>query len=400
MSADLREQSAVAGGAGAPGGAGVPGGGGAGGRPPAGGGSSLGRGALLVAEREVMAQVRSKAFVVSTALLLVGILAAIVVGQMLAGRTGGDVRVAVVPQVAAQLAGAEGIETVDVADEAAARAAVTSGDVTAAVLTDSGAAGVRVIVQDSAPGALMTALTVAPDVEVLNPASADEGVRYLITFGFGLVFMASALSFGSTIAQSTVTEKQTRVVELLLAAVPARALLAGKVLGNSVLALGQTAAIAAVAVIGLVVTGQDDVLALVGAPMVWFVVFFAVGFVLLAAMFAAAASLVSRMEDTGPVLTPVMYLVMIPYFLVVFFNDNEVVLRVMSYVPFSAPVGMPVRLFLGDAAWWEPLVALVVLAAAAAGVIAVAARIYERSVLRTGARVRLSQVLGRERVTS
>ena len=400
MSADLREQSAVAGGAGAPGGAGVPGGGGAGGRPPAGGGSSLGRGALLVAEREVMAQVRSRAFIVSTALLLVGILAAIVVGQMLAGRTGGDVRVAVVPQVAAHLAGAKGIEAVDVADEAAARAAVTSGDVTAAVLPDSGAAGVRVIVQDSAPGALMTALTVAPNVEVLNPASADEGVRYLITFGFGLVFMASALSFGSTIAQSTVTEKQTRVVELLLAAVPARALLAGKVLGNSVLALGQTAAIAAVAVIGLVVTGQDDVLALVGAPMVWFVVFFAVGFVLLAAMFAAAASLVSRMEDTGPVLTPVMYLVMIPYFLVVFFNDNEVVLRVMSYVPFSAPVGMPVRLFLGDAAWWEPLVALVVLAAAAAGVIAVAARIYERSVLRTGARVRLSQVLGRERVTS
>jgi len=141
------------------------------------------------------------------------------------------------------------------------------------------------------------------------------------------------------------------------------------------------------------------VLALVGAPMVWFVVFFAVGFVLLAAMFAAAASLVSRMEDTGPVLAPVMYLVMIPYFLVVFFNDNEVVLRVMSYVPFSAPVGMPVRLFLGDAAWWEPLVSLVVLAAAAAGVIAVAARIYERSVLRTGARVRLSQVLGREHAT-
>jgi ABC-2 type transport system permease protein len=160
-----------------------------------------------------------------------------------------------------------------------------------------------------------------------------------------------------------------------------------------VLALGQTAAIAAASVIGLAVTGQDGVLSLVGAPVAWFVLFFLVGFVLIAAMFAAAASLVSRMEDTGAVLTPVMYLVMIPYFLVVIFNDNDLVLAVMSYVPFSAPVGMPVRLFLGTAAWWEPLLSLVVLALSAWGVTAVGARIYERSVLRTGRRIKLREAL-------
>jgi ABC-2 type transport system permease protein len=275
---------------------------------------------------------------------------------------------------------------------------VTSGAVAAAVLPSDGPAGVTVVVQDSAPSVLVDALTTTPQVEVLNPASQNAGVRLLITFGFGLVFMASAMGFGSTIAQSTVTEKQTRIVELLLAAVPARVLLAGKVLGNSALALGQTASIAAAAVLGLVVTGQDDLLTMVGAPMVWFVVFFAVGFVLLASLYAAAASLVSRMEDTGPVLMPVMYLVMIPYFLVVFAGDNETVLRVMSYVPFSAPVGMPVRLYIGDAAWWEPLLSLVILAVSTLVVVEIAARVYERSVLRTGARVPLSAVLGRRRV--
>src|SRR5690606_15170455 len=176
------------------------------------------------------------------------------------------------------------------------------------------------------------------------------------------------------------------IVELLLAAVPARSLLAGKILGNTALALGQTAALAAVSVLGLVVTGQDGLLGALGAPLVWFVLFFVVGFVLLAGVFAASASLVSRQEDVGTVMTPAMMLVMAPYFLVIFFNDNDTVLRVMSYVPFSAPVGMPMRLFLGDAAWWEPLMSLVVLAPTALAVIAIGARSYARSLLRTGPR--------------
>ena len=139
--------------------------------------------------------------------------------------------------------------------------------------------------------------------------------------------------------------------------------------------------------------GPVALLALVGPAVLWFVVFFLFGFVLLASLFAAAASLVSRQEDVGAVTAPVTYLVMIPYFAVIFFNDNPVVMTVMSYVPFSAPVGMPMRLFLGEAAWWEPLVALAILVVSAIAVVLIGAKIYERSLLRTGPRVRLREVL-------
>ncbi|SFK20320.1 ABC transporter permease [Cellulomonas sp. KH9] len=354
---------------------------------------SLGRATLLVAEREITSQVRTKSFLVSTAVLLVGVLAAIILSSVFSGRTGDDVPVAVVSSVAGQVPTTEGLEVRDVADRAAALEAVRAGDVDAAVVPGDGPLGVEVVAMSSAPQVLLGALTVEPDVELLDPAAAEGGVRYIVTFAFGLVFMMSAIGFGSTIAQNTVTEKQTRTVELLLSAVPARALLAGKILGNSVLALGQTAAIAAVSVLALVVTGQDGLLTMLGTPLVWFVVFFAIGFVLLAAVYAASASLVSRVEDTGVVLQPAMWLTMLPYFLVVFFNDNPTVMTVMSYVPFSAPVGMPVRLFLGEAAWWEPLLSLAVLAASCLVVIAIAARIYERSVLRMGGRVRVREVL-------
>ncbi|MFS0705409.1 ABC transporter permease [Cellulomonas sp. 179-A 9B4 NHS] len=356
---------------------------------------SLGRATLLVAEREITSQVRSKSFLISTAVLLLAILAGIVISAIVGQREPGETPVAVVSSVAGSVDGAPGLDVRDVADRAAAEAAVRSGEVDAAVVPGGEPLGVAVLALDDAPEAVVQALTAAPEVELLDPAPAEGGLRYLITFAFGLVFMTSVIGAGSMIAQNTVTEKQSRIVEILLSAVPARALLAGKILGNSVLALGQTAAIAAVAVLGLVVTGQDDVLTLIGMPMVWFVVFFAIGFVLLAAIFAASASLVSRVEDTGTVLQPAIWLTMVPYFLVVFFNDNELVLRIMSFVPFTAPVGMPVRLFLNEAAWWEPVVALVVLIAATLAVIAVAARIYERSVLRMGGRVAVREALAR-----
>lgn len=350
------------------------------------------RAALMVAEREVVTQVRSKSFIISTAILLGAVLVSIVAGALLAGRDS-DTRVAIVPGAADVITGVDGLEAVDAADLDEARTLVRDGEVAAAVVPDDSVLGFHVIALDEQPLGVVTALSVAPEVDLLEAPATDESLRYLVSFGFGLVFLMSAAGFGATIAQSTVQEKQSRVVELLLAAVPSRALLAGKILGNSALAFGQTAAIAGMAVVGLVVTGQDDLLGILGAPLVWFVIFFLIGFVLLAAIYAASASLVSRMEDVNSVLSPVMMLTMLPYFGVIFFNDNEVVLTVMSYVPFSAPVGMPVRLFLGDAAWWEPLVSLGVLAVTCVLVIALGARIYERSLLRIGPRVRLREVL-------
>jgi len=198
------------------------------------------------------------------------------------------------------------------------------------------------------------------------------------------------------IVQNTVQEKQNRIVELLLAAISARALLAGKILGNAVLALGQAMVLAAAASVGLMLSGQQEVLDMLTVPMLWFVVFFLPGFVLVAAMFAASASLVSRQEDTGTVITPAMMLVMAPYFVVVFFFDNALVMTIASYVPFSAPVAMPLRMFFNESMWFEPLLSLAILALTTLLVIRLAAGIYSRSLLRTGQPVSLRTAMSKE----
>ncbi|MFS2242424.1 ABC transporter permease [Microbacterium sp. OR16] len=347
----------------------------------------------LVAEREIMAKLRSRAFLIATGILLLIALAGVLLGGFMSKAPSADA-IAVTPETATVLEGMPGIEAREVADRAAAEELVTSDEVEAALVPgDPTGFGYVVLAKDGAPSSLMMMLSQSPTVEVLEPADTDPLLRYLVALGFGVVFLIAASTFGGTIAQSVVEEKQTRVVELLISAIPTRALLAGKVLGNTVLAMGQIVALAVIAIVGLIVTGQEDVLSGIGAPILWFAVFFLFGFVLLAALYAAAAAMVSRQEDIGSTTMPLMMLVMAPYFLVIFFNDNPLVLTIMSYVPFSAPVAMPVRMFVGEAQWWEGALSLVILVASCVAAIVVASKIYENSLLRMGARVKLAEAL-------
>ena len=348
----------------------------------------------LVAGREIASRLRSKSFLVSTGVLMLVVLASVILSSVLGAQDGEPARVAVVGEAASAVAGIDALDPVAAADRDEAEALLRDDEVEAIVApSPSGQLGLVVIGLDEPPSDVVSALSVAPEVEVLEPAPVDWGLAYLVAFGFGVVFFMSAITFGSTIAQSVVEEKQTRIVEILLSTVSARALLTGKVVGNSVMAFGQIIAIAVLAILGLAVTGQRVLLGGLGASVVWFVLFFAVGFVMLAALFAATAAMVSRAEDVGSTTTPVTMLVMLPYFLVLFFFDDPTVLAVMSYVPFSAPVGMPVRVFLGQAEWWEPVVALALLVATTAAAVLVGERIYANSLLRMGGRVKLADAL-------
>jgi ABC-2 type transport system permease protein len=348
---------------------------------------------LLVAEREILSQVRSKAFLVSTVITLVLVIGGIVLSSVLGNRTAEATPVAVVGSVPSAVTGADTLEITEVATQADAEDLVRDGTVDAALVPDDSALGFSIVALDEAPEDLVSALSVSPEVALLDPSETPSGLRTLIGLAFGLVFMLAVLGSGATIMQNTVQEKQSRIVEILLAAVPARALLAGKILGNSVIGVGTAAAIAAASALGLAITDQTELLDLLSAPLIWFVVFFVFGFVLVASVFAAGAALVSRQEDTGSVMTPAMMLVMVPYFGVVLFGDNALVMTILSYVPFSAPVAMPVRLFFGEADWWEPLVSLALLIVATTAVMAVASTIYTNSLLRMGSRVTLREAL-------
>ncbi|CCH17485.1 ABC transporter permease [Micromonospora lupini] len=334
----------------------------------------------LVAEREIRVKLRDRTFLFGTLFFLVIAAAGTILPPLLSG---GPKSVAVTQDAAGPLRAA-GLDVRVVADDRAAEQAVRDGDVDAAVVS-----GPAVLAMDEAPDEVVRALSTAPPVRLLDPDAVDPVVAFLVPFVFAFVFFITSQTFGLQIAQSVTEEKQTRIVEILVAAVPVRALLAGKVIAGGILALGQIVLIGLVAVVGMRIGDSGDLLTLLAPAIGWFVPFFLLGFVLLAAMWAAAGALVNRQEDIAGVSTPVQLAVMLPFFAVIFLNDNATAMRVLSYLPFSSPTAMPLRLFTGDAAGWEPIVSLAILLAAAGAFLAAGARVYEGSLLRTNGRTSL-----------
>ncbi|MBO1771085.1 ABC transporter permease [Agrococcus sp. TF02-05] len=357
--------------------------------------TSFAQAAGIVAQREIMVQLRSKAFIISTLITLALVFGAVLLSSIGPELFDEDTEVATTAEIAPTLEALDGLAVVPADDADAVREAVRDGSADAGVIAGDGPSGLVVVGDREADGGLIQLLSVTPEVELLDPNAPDPMLTYFIGLAFGLVFFMSAMTFGQTIAQSVVEEKQSRIVEIMLATVPARAILAGKVLGNSVLAFGQIALIAAVTLIGGALTGSQLLLDGLGMPIVWFVVLFTVGFIMLAALYAAAAALVSRAEDLGSATSPLIFLVMIPYFLVIIFNNNPLALQIMSYVPFSAPVAVPMRVYLQTTEWWEPYLSLGVLALSTVLAIAIASRIYERSLLKTGSMVKWRDALKR-----
>ncbi len=343
----------------------------------------------LVAAREIRVKLRDRTFLISTVFFLLIAAAATILPPLLSG---GPSTVAVTEAAAGPLRAA-GLEVRTVPDDAAAEQAVRDGDADAAVVS-----GPAVLAMNEAPDDVVSALSSAPAVRLLNPDAVDPVVAFLVPFAFAFIFFVTSQTFGVQIAQSIIEEKQTRIVEILVAAVPVRALLAGKMLAGTILALGQIALVALVAVAGMAFGDSSGLLSLLGPAIGWFVPFFLLGFVLIASMWAAAGALVNRLEDIGGVSMPVQLAVMLPFFAVIFLNDNVTAMRVLSYLPFSAPTAMPLRLFTGDAAGWEPLVALVLLLVAAVGFLVAGARVYEGSLLRTNGRTSI-RTAWRERET-
>jgi ABC-2 type transport system permease protein len=185
--------------------------------------------------------------------------------------------------------------------------------------------------------------------------------------------------------------EQTRIVELLVSSVPVRALLIGKVAAMTLLAFAQIALIALVTLIGARLADLDPgVMGLLGPAIGWFLPFFVLGFLMLAALWAGVGALARRHEGIGGVSSPLQVAVMLPFFAVIFLSGTAPVMTALSYIPLSAPVAMPVRLFNGEAAGWEPFVSMAILAATTVGLLVVGGRIYEGSLLRTNGRTSIA----------
>lgn len=127
-----------------------------------------------------------------------------------------------------------------------------------------------------------------------------------------------------------VEEKQNQVVEILAAAIPTRQLLIGKVLGNTALAVAQVVLLGVLGAIGLLATGNSGLLADIAGGAGWFPIFFLLGFVTLACLWAVVGALATRSEDIQSSSPPPTILVMGVFLLLRRHVDHVVARHVLS----------------------------------------------------------------------
>jgi ABC-2 type transport system permease protein len=223
-----------------------------------------------------------------------------------------------------------------------------------------------------------------PQQRLLDPDPPNGELAFLLAFAFAGLFFVTAFGFGMQIATSVVEEKQSRVIELLVAAVPVRALLAGKVVGNTLMALAQVVLLLAVGLGATAAAGQSAAVTLLLHSGGWFLLFFVLGFAMLACLWAAAGALCARQEDLQSTTAPMQLVIFGPFFAAMYVTEPGRWLTLLSYVPFTAPLSMPRRILLGDVQWWEPVLAAGGIVVTGAVLVLIATRIYENSLLRTG----------------
>jgi ABC-2 type transport system permease protein len=229
------------------------------------------------------------------------------------------------------------------------------------------------------------------DASPILPPDPDRGSKATVAFVAVLLLYGQLFGYGIWVATGVIEEKSSRVVEVLLSAIRARQLMAGKIAGIGVLGLVQLIFIAAFAIALASVTGAIDLPANSFSAAALTIGWFVLGFAFYAAMFAVAGALVSRMEELQNAIVPINLLVFASFLISIgaLQDPDSTIARVASLLPISSALAMPVRMVLGSATPWEIMASLAIVVGSTALLIPLAGRVYAGAVLRTGAKVRL-----------
>jgi ABC-2 type transport system permease protein len=368
----------------------------------------------LVAGREIIERGRSRGYVLSLVFTVVLMGVGFIVPSLLIGQAS-QTRVALIAETPPGLAQAldataaafdQVIVVSTVPDGAAADEALRAGSVDAAlaVPADGSSAGQLLVLED-APGALQAivnqavisvragpAASEAPTVIPLEPPKAEDETA-LIFANAGIILMFIGIfSYGSWVLTGVVEEKQSRVVEVVLSTVRPRDLLMGKVLGIGLLALAQLVVLVAVGLTLSQLLGRLTLPTTTPGAVVQLLIWFILGFAFYSTTMGFLGSLASRIEEASTASMPVTLTATTAYILslvVVTGDPDGLLARVMTFLPPSAPMVVPLRTALGAIEPWEVILSMALMIATIYVLFVVGARVYSGAVLQTGGRIKL-----------
>ncbi len=231
----------------------------------------------------------------------------------------------------------------------------------------------------------------------------DQTVNYLPTYILMCMLFVSITSYGQIVAQSVVSEKNTRAMELLITCARPTELMFGKVIGSGLAGFTQLALILTVSVGSLKLVSSSAIpteiyklISIEPGSAILAVLFFILGYFMYAFLIGALASCASKSEDLSNLISPVMMLMVIVYMVLIFMcvseNYDNPVIVIMSYLPLSSPMAMFIRATLTDIEPWKIILSAAVQIISTIIIGIAAAGIYRAGVLMYGTAPKPSEI--------
>lgn len=221
--------------------------------------------------------------------------------------------------------------------------------------------------------------------------NAARGIVYIMLF---VLYMA-VIIYGQMIATDVATEKSSRVMEILISSASPLTHLFAKIIGIALLGITQMAIIFLYALWLFRTKGSEISEALIQefgfsveniSLFMYGLIFFLLGYLLYATIAAMLGSLVSRVEDVQQLTMPLIFLVMIAFFIAMFglAVPDAKFITITSYIPFFTPMIMFLRIGMLEIPAWEIILSISILILTIVLFAWLSARIYRGGVLMYG----------------
>ena len=213
--------------------------------------------------------------------------------------------------------------------------------------------------------------------------------------------------YGYGVSMSIATEKTSRVMETLVVSAKPSRILIGKCLGMGALGLLQIVSVMIFAAFCYKLLVPADYL-IMGMPLslssftleraIIIIAYFILGYSLYAVLNAVCGAAVSKIEDINSAMMPVMLISMISFYIGYFTalsasGTESLLQKVAIYIPFCSPFIVPFKILNGDVPAVDILISLALLVVAIVVIAAISIKIYTRSVLHYGNRLKLKDML-------
>ena len=275
----------------------------------------------------------------------------------------------------------------------------------------------------------------------------QEIMKVLLPMGIALIFYIYIVAYSQQIAQSMATEKSSKVIELLITSARPLAIITGKIAGTLLISATQVAIVGTVGGLAFVLTspfalanaansaaqlggamgiisstvegvGEGGILISDGGALdiggelatalpglfnigsiIAVIIIFIFGFLFFALIAGLVGASVSRIEDLGAALQPLMLLAVVGFMLsympaaLNFEGDMEGVITFSHFFPLSSPFALPSAILMGQIGAWETVIAVLIMGAMTFLAALLTAKVYEGMILYSGNRLKVLQIL-------